>query len=94
MSTVLPEHATQVRFWGYSILGDAANELALLAEQGGPFTSSHAWWDSTAASLARVVIVDETGPHPPPEHWALHAVTELRIRWDEQFWEVVAGGTP
>ncbi len=85
----------QLQFWGYEIWGEVADDLALLAERHGPIWGSPRgeWWDSTAADLARISRYHDDGTGlkrvEVPEHWALPGVTELRMRWDREFNDIV-----
>lgn len=72
------DHDLQLQIWGCSILGDASNTVAAIAEQG------HAWnqqvWDGTIRDL--IGSFRWTGDHyeQVPDSWALPGVTELRFR--------------
>ena len=88
----------QIQFWGYELQGDVADDIALLAERhkGGMIFSQHQWWDYTQEDLSRVVRIHIDANGEPvqqdvPQHWALPAVTELRMMWDRQFHEITKG---
>lgn len=74
-----PDHDFQILIWGYSILGDAVDHVALIAEQG------HVWdypvWDRTASDLdGSLRSIDGGDYERVPDFWALPWVTESLLR--------------
>jgi hypothetical protein len=66
--------------WGYDTWGNL-DGVAFMAECPGARTiSGRVWWDRTARDLADEWISDGGTWRRVPDHWALPAVTELRIR--------------
>jgi hypothetical protein len=81
MTRQLPLENWQVHMavWGYDTWG-ALDGIAFMAECPGARTiRGKVWWDRTVGEVAGEWISDGDGWHRVPDHWALPAVTDLRM---------------
>ncbi len=83
---LLSDWRTQVLLWGWACNGH--DDLAMFVAET-PWRDDYRWWDKDRAWLdtQRVAHGDEPY-HLPPDHWALPGVTELRIRREQDFWDI------